>query len=465
MEPKINLSQPSLIKTVISKAVRSDSIKQLTPEQQSLLLRIIQNTDRFITDYQEGKDLELDRHLLSIAQFIGKESGISHETDLTAALQNPEMACRKQIILDFQSLLPSEIFNESIIANLEKLPDNTKQLISQLLWAHFDLLHSKNTSYVPFLEAHGTLTKQIENLKIDTEQIKCLKFLLDFVYKEHLNLSPEQVVDKILEKEKCDYQMRTQVQKQEPIELLFSIEISEAEWEEKKQLYLKIENWVRENKGQVPAWEVSGPLNFSMTREEMKESITKKLKGLIEEGKLMEEHPFNSTHDRNTFFPSPERKCTDLTRLWGSEFLKSQLTDSTTFRTPQNFLIINNGAVDIELRVWSAGPYLSLSSIDNGYIIAEKIEGSPCARDYITALELKKPLYVDFTGIDNILRDDKGKAWVVDTEQKSFAPPELSGGAFIVQEYLKKRFKIFVEPDYQSHYLSFKIPFPRRSDI
>lgn len=459
MEP----SSRALIKTVIFSALNTAStsrIKELSPEQKSILSKIILNTDNITTHYQEGKDVNLDQHLLSISQALMKDMEISHlvfpKSDIES-LFNPEAAYRERTNLNFKFLLPSEIFKDSFVFVLENLPDNTKNLVNQVLWAHFDLLQNENASRDAFLKAHQALTTHLKKSKLDSEQIKCLEFLLEFTYKEHVNLTPEQVVNKILEEDKNRLAM--QKKPDTPMEVLFFIEKSEVEWEKDKQLYLEIENWLRDNKNQLPSWAVSGGLNFSMSRKEMKEAITQKFQALANEGKLIEEDTFNTTHKREDFFPPPERRITDLTRLWGSEFLKSQLPSESTFSTPQNVLIIDKGATDVEVKVYSGGPYLALSTAENGYILAEKIQGSPCAKQCITAEELKKPVYyVDFTENDNILRDSKGIAWIVDTEYKSFAPPELSSGALIVQNYLKKRFKILGQTDYRSEYLSFKIP-------
>lgn len=463
MDPAVNTSR-SLVKTVMLMAVNPAAIsriKELTPEQKSTLHKIIKNTDNIITNYQEGRDLELDRNLVSISQVFTKEPEVSHlvfpKSDIEEALFNSKAAYREHIDLDFQSLLPPEVFKDTIVSNLQNLPDNIKKLVNQLMWAHFDLLQNENGSIDPFLKAHQALTVQLKNSNIDSEQIKCLEFLLEFVHKEHINLTPEQVVNKILEKEKNRLAM--QKKPVTPIERLLFIEKSEAEWEKDKQLYLKIENWLRENKNQLPSWEVAGGLNFNMSRKEMKEAITQKFQVLAREGKLIEEEVFNATQKREEFFPPPERRMTDLSRLWGSEFLRSQLPTQSAFSSPQNFLIVNKGATDVEVKVYSGGPYLALSRVDNGYLVAEKIQGSPCAQQHITAEELKKPVcYVDFTANDNILRDSKGTSWIVDTEYKSFAPPELSSGALIVQTYLQERFKILGQTDYKSDYLSFKIP-------
>lgn len=59
---------------------------------------------------------------------------------------------------------------------------------------------------------------------------------------------------------------------------IFKHMFQEPDWTKKTELYLKIEDWLRENSANIPTWEVSGALHFGMSPDDMKESVKNKLK-------------------------------------------------------------------------------------------------------------------------------------------------------------------------------------------
>lgn len=191
-----------------------------------------------------------------------------------------------------------------------------------------------------------------------------------------------------------------------------------------------------------------------MSPEQMKDAITKKFKEMASSGKLMSEEQLTKKHNREFFYPTTERGGNNLTRIWGAEFLKSNLKDDKTLDSAEHFLIVVESASEIEVQVW-LGEYPYLSIVKNAHILSKKIEGSSSAWDYRYSSKLYELQYRDFKDSGNIIRDSEGVGWVVDTELKSFDYPKLGETSCFVQNYLKKRFKVLAGGN--SLYQTFKI--------
>jgi len=120
------------------------------------------------------------------------------------------------------------------------------------------------------------------------------------------------------------------------------------------------------------------------------------------------------------------------------------------------FLIVDDSASEIEVQVWH-GEYPYVSIVSNAHILSQKIEGTKNAWEYRFSGKLDELQYRDFTDPGNIICDSKGTGWVVDTELKSFDSPKLDRSSYLVQDYLKKRFRVLAGEEYFCLYQTFKI--------
>jgi hypothetical protein len=68
-------------------------------------------------------------------------------------------------------------------------------------------------------------------------------------------------------------------------------------------------------------------------------------------GNLLNEEQLTTNHNREIFFPTTGKGGTNLTRIWGSEFLESNLTDDEILNVAQHFLIVEDSASEIEIQV------------------------------------------------------------------------------------------------------------------
>lgn len=256
----------------------------------------------------------------------------------------------------------------------------------------------------------------------------------------------EEIVKQILEQEKNEYQK----------EILGFEEIlkkEDSEWQNKERFYLKNEEWIRENSDKIPLWQVTGPLNYGMSLEQMQDVITNKFKEMAFSGNLMTEEQLKN-YDRETFYPTTQRGGDNLTRIWGAEFLKSNLIDSKTLNAAEHFLIVDDFASEIEVQV-GLNEYPILYFVRNAHVLSQKIEGDEASSKYSCSGKLAKLGYKDYQDPGNIICDSKGTGWVVDTEWKSFDKPELDRTSEQFQEYLKKRFEVL--SGVKTSFLTFKI--------
>lgn len=253
--------------------------------------------------------------------------------------------------------------------------------------------------------------------------------------------NPEEVVKKILQKEKCEYE-KEMLESESDSPLL-----KDSYWQDQEGSYLEIEKWVRENSDKIPSWQVAGPLNYGMSHEQMKDVITKKFKEMAFSGNLMTNEQLTLNHNREIFYPTTGRGGNNLTRIWGAEFLKSNLIDDKTLNAAEHFLIVDDSASEIEVQVWhNEYPYVSI--VNNAHILSQKIEGVRKAGEYRSSEKLDELRYRDFNDPGNIICDSKGKGWVVDTEWKSFDSPKLNDRSYRIQNYLKKRFEVLSGENY-----------------
>lgn len=269
-------------------------------------------------------------------------------------------------------------------------------------------------------------------------------------------LNPEELVKKILEPEKLEYQKDMLQDELEGSHFAKYLKKEDSYWENQEQLYLKIEKWIRETSNEMPSWQVAGPLNYGMSLEQMKDAITKKFKDMASSGNLIAEEQLSKKHDRKLFYPTTGKGDNNLTRIWGAEFLKSNLLDNKTLNAAEHFLILDDSVSEIEVQVYHRD-YPYLCRVNNAYVLSQKIEGTRKAWEYRSSGKLNELGYRDFSDPGNIICDSKGTGWVVDTELKSFDSPELDRNSSLLQGYLKKRFKVLAGNEYHCLFQTFKI--------
>lgn len=270
--------------------------------------------------------------------------------------------------------------------------------------------------------------------------------------------SVEEVVGKILGTERAEYENNVLLLKQlkHPYPCLEK-EKDDSDWKKIKKLYLKIEQWIRANKDQIafPSWEVAGSLNCAMSPCEIKHVITNKFKEMVASGNLISEESLNNNHARETFYPTTGRGTNDLTRIWGAEFLRSNLRKDSTLNAVEHFLIIDNAAEEIEVLVGTYDEYYPcLSNVKNAYILSKKIEGVPKAWECRFSSKLNDLRYRDFNP-SNLIRDSQGTGWIVDTEIKGFEPPKPDDA--LPLNYLKSRYRALVAENCPTYCRAFKI--------
>lgn len=273
--------------------------------------------------------------------------------------------------------------------------------------------------------------------------------LANFSFQQCSNLpKPEVIVEKIIQDEKEN-------EEKEIAELAnsrFSLKkLDDSYWQKQKESYLNIEEYIRENLHESPSWDVAGPLHYGMTLEEMKNAILRKFQQMSSSGSLLTEVSFSKNFKHENFFRLRGRGSKDLTRIWGSEFLRANLgKKNTDLNAAEHFLILDQSTNEIEVEVVPCDGYPCLSGVKNAYILSRKIEGLAKAHLYRSSPELDELGYRDFSDSGNIIRDSNDIGWVVDTELKSFDLPKLSFKARSIREYLPKRFKVLASQDYRS---------------
>ena len=229
----------------------------------------------------------------------------------------------------------------------------------------------------------------------------------------------------------------------------------ESYLEAKTKSYCEIEELIRRDEKKIPTWQLIGPLHYGMSLEKMKQVIIEKFKSMILSKTMMTEATKKIRHDPKTLFLTRDRN--NLTRIWGAEFLKSNLPNKSPLDVTEHYLIIDDDAKEIEAEIFHGDyPYLSRVNI-TGYIVSKKIEGKKNALAFAGCSILEKLRYSDFSDEGNILQDSTKKNWIVDTEQKSFEKPELEDEAYNIQEYVKLRFRYLCGKDYMRNFQRIKI--------
>lgn len=204
----------------------------------------------------------------------------------------------------------------------------------------------------------------------------------------------------------------------------------------------------------LPSSEIAGGLNWSMNHEQMKNKIRTKFTELKESDNLISISDFENQFEKdghknfNPIFKDSNGKRwiklneNNLTRVFGSEYVKSKLDPTIRFNAPKQLIILeddNNINVKVSFnfrniddysKIYSM-PYLFpiLKEIENGFILSEYIEDTrPVATKLKNNPFLSRLGFIDFKH-DNILhKKSDNTLWITDCEMFSFfsCRPELS---------------------------------------
>ena len=181
---------------------------------------------------------------------------------------------------------------------------------------------------------------------------------------------------------------------------------------------------LRKNLEKHPSAYIFGEINYDMTLEEMKQKIREKLNTMKKRGLLISKEEFKKI--KNVYFDYP---FTNITRIWGIEYLKKKINESEYLRKKYNvpgYVIVVDDISDIKIELDfynSDFPSYFFKSPENAAVYFENINGtSSYQADLIEDL---LPIgFVDFMGTGNIRQEkESGKYYIIDTERKSFKIP------------------------------------------
>ncbi len=203
-----------------------------------------------------------------------------------------------------------------------------------------------------------------------------------------------------------------------------------------RALYESYEGKFNEWKLKFPSYPVAGDLKYTMTLAEITKVIEKKFREMRKKGQIVTREEFKKLDKREWFF----KPGSNLTRIWGAEYLAGcfKREKKSSYKVPSYIIVVDDLANLKILVCWSS--CFPIISRVNGDIYAQRILGCPALPDVGFG-------FSDYTG-PNILKNDDGLFYVIDTEYRSFykAAPEkelyknLKEDWPSLCEYLKNRF-------------------------
>lgn len=183
------------------------------------------------------------------------------------------------------------------------------------------------------------------------------------------------------------------------------------------KLARKYENKLKKHpeiKNQFPRYQIAGNTSYFMTLEELKNHISIWLKHMRQQHQLITRAEF-AKMNQSQWYP----KTSNLTRIFGAEYLKNMLRDPS-IRVPKYLIVVDN-MQDIRIEIKWDFCFPIIKNI-NGELYAEHIIGTGVAGKKLIGYG-----YTDYSAPENILMDSHGIYYVVDTEYKSFydGEPEM----------------------------------------
>jgi len=190
-------------------------------------------------------------------------------------------------------------------------------------------------------------------------------------------------------------------------ELVESYKVFEYELEEFKEI-----------EEQDPLAILFGGIHYTMTLDEMKERIKAQFSEMKKKGLIISKDEFEKI-EKNYF-----TSHSDLTRIWGGEYLKGKINESEYLRRNYDvpkYVIVADDPNRIKVNIYFNEMFPLLRDLEHDSIYFIKIVGTPSAFLPIVRADLVPIGFDDFSGPGNIILDDKtGTYYVVDTEIKSF---------------------------------------------
>lgn len=195
-------------------------------------------------------------------------------------------------------------------------------------------------------------------------------------------------------------------------------------------------------------YEMAGSINYFMSVKEIIEVVKAKFKNMYRKGQIITKQQF-AEKDQSKWF---RRARTDLTRIWGAEYLarKFKENNKTGYKVPEYSIVVDD-LKKIQVILYMGNlcfPFIS--EIGNGEIIAEKIEGTEIA---VKGQDLIGFGYTDYSAPGNVIMNKEGIIYPVDTEYNSFytGRPEQylfeehkqkTGNSKMMCEFFYSRFKL-----------------------
>lgn len=200
-------------------------------------------------------------------------------------------------------------------------------------------------------------------------------------------------------------------------------------WVQNKFKRCEEENFISklfQSKDFVPLLSVWGGINYGMTIEKMKDKIKETFTTLKNNNLIITQDAFQQIKDQYYIRSCPN---TDLTRIWGSNFLRSKINESEPlreiFEVPEYVIVLKDlDKVSVKIGFYN-NVVPTVSELINSAIYFKKINGEQAASWAPRCEDLYNLTgFYDFSDPGNIIFDQKNKKYfIVDTEFKSFQLP------------------------------------------
>ncbi len=184
-----------------------------------------------------------------------------------------------------------------------------------------------------------------------------------------------------------------------------------------------------------------GGINYAMTLDEMEKKIKAKFSEMKKNGLIMSKDEFKKI-EKIYFTEKPD---TDLTRIWGGEYLKSKINESEYLQGKYDvpkYVIVADDKNRIKVKFdFGIEMFPMAITLENATIYFVKIVGVPAGLSSTVKADLSPIGFNDFSDPGNIIREkNTNMYYVVDTEFKSFKWDIKSEKIRNMLGYTRKRF-------------------------
>ncbi len=184
-----------------------------------------------------------------------------------------------------------------------------------------------------------------------------------------------------------------------------------------------------------------GGINYTMTLNEMGQKIKEKFSEMKKNGLIMSRDEFKKIE--KIYFT--EKPSTDLTRIWGEEYLKSKINESEYLQGKYDvpkYVIVADNKNRIKVKFdFGIEMFPMIIALENATIYFVKIVGVRSAFSSTVKADLSPIGFDDFSDPGNIIREkNTNMYYVVDTEFKSFKWDIKSEEIRNMLGYTRKRF-------------------------